>query len=218
MVGPGISPEDGVSRYASDYTQGPACAMAAGAGTIFRNDLVPLAGGRGQTAQRRIDTLAELGAALGHDERPLWTWRNGYALCSDEGLARASRPLAAADAAGIDRLRALLRIGLHWDVEVTDAATAPGPLATQAYCSALPVAYGGPPRRAWEPLARLVLEAAYEATLLAQRAQRPPRHFGARAAHAAGRWCLRLASPPGSTMPSTGPCAAWRARISTWWR
>jgi hypothetical protein len=31
----------------------------------------------------------------------------------------------------------------------------------------MPVAYGRPPAHAWEPLARLVLEAAYEATLLA---------------------------------------------------
>ena len=32
MVGPDISPEDGVARYAGDPTQGPACAMAAGGG------------------------------------------------------------------------------------------------------------------------------------------------------------------------------------------
>lgn len=38
---------------------------------------------------------------------------------------------------------------------------------SQAYCSALPVAYGEPPATAWEGFARLVLEAAYEATLLA---------------------------------------------------
>src|SRR2546421_520349 len=33
MVGPGITPEDGVTRYAGDRTQGPACAIAAGAAT-----------------------------------------------------------------------------------------------------------------------------------------------------------------------------------------
>ncbi|WP_157268955.1 hypothetical protein [Azohydromonas aeria] len=167
MVGPGISPEHGVSRYAGDPTQGPACAMAAGAGTIYRNYLVPLGGDRGQRAGRQIDTLADLGTALGHDAQPLWTWRNGYALCSTDGLSRVSRQLAAADAAELDRLRGLLRIGLHGDVEVTDAMQSPGPLVTQAYCSAMPVAYGDPPSKAWEPLARLVLEAAYEATLLA---------------------------------------------------
>jgi hypothetical protein len=41
MVGPSVSPEDGVSRYEHDHTQGPACAMAAGAATIYRNYFVP---------------------------------------------------------------------------------------------------------------------------------------------------------------------------------
>ncbi|WP_295450804.1 hypothetical protein [uncultured Thiodictyon sp.] len=167
MVGPSVSPEDGVTRYSNDPTQGPACAIAAGAGTIYRNYLVPVKGTTGQTTQRQINTLADLGTALGHDENPLWEWRNGYALGTDGGLARIAARLAVADEAERQRLRGLLRIGLHWDVEVTDAPTAPGPQVTQAYCSAMPVAYGKPPASAWKPIAQLVLEAAYEATLLA---------------------------------------------------
>lgn len=167
MIGPRVSPEAGVTGYAHDWTQGPACAMAAGAGTIYRNYRVPLPGGVGQTAERQINTLADLGAALGHGQAPLWEYRNGYVLCSREGLARIGSRLAAADAAERERLRGLLRIGLHWEVEVTDAETSPGPRVTQAYCSAMPVAYGDPPASVWEPIARLVLEAAYEATLLA---------------------------------------------------
>lgn len=167
MVSPHVSPEAGVTGYAHDLTQGPACAMAAGAGTIYRNYRVPLPGGAGQTTERQINTLADLGAALGHEEAPLWEYRNGYALCTRDGLTRIGSRLAAADAAEREHLRGLLRIGLHWDVEVTDAETAPGPCVTQAYCSAMPVAYGDPPPSAWEPIARLVLEAAYEATLLA---------------------------------------------------
>jgi hypothetical protein len=30
MTGPSITPEDGVTRYSNDHTQGPACAIAAG--------------------------------------------------------------------------------------------------------------------------------------------------------------------------------------------
>jgi hypothetical protein len=37
MVGPDINPEHGVTRYQTDRTQGPACAIAAGAATIYRN-------------------------------------------------------------------------------------------------------------------------------------------------------------------------------------
>ena len=33
MPGPNVTPEDGVSAYEGDHTQGPACAVAAGAGT-----------------------------------------------------------------------------------------------------------------------------------------------------------------------------------------
>ncbi|MCC8995387.1 MAG: hypothetical protein LM550_17265 [Candidatus Contendobacter sp.] len=166
MVGPDVIPENGVSDYVYDPTQGPACAIAAGAGTIYRNYLVPLNSDFGQTRERQINTLADLGMALGHDETPLWDWRNGYALCTSEGLARIHAHLKAADVAEHERLRGLVRIGLHWDVEVTDAA-APGPQVTQAYCSAMPVAYGVRPVSAWSSIAQLVLEAAYEATLLA---------------------------------------------------
>ena len=42
MTSPHVRPEDGVSRYADDHTQGPACAMAAGAATIYRNYFVPV--------------------------------------------------------------------------------------------------------------------------------------------------------------------------------
>ncbi len=36
---------------------------------------------------------------------------------------------------------------------------------TQAYCSALPIAYSDHAAELWAPFAQLVLEAAYEATL-----------------------------------------------------
>lgn len=39
-------------------------------------------------------------------------------------------------------------------------------LVTQIFCSAISVAYSGQSARAWEPLARAVLNAAYEGTLL----------------------------------------------------
>ena len=44
MTGPSVSPEEGVTRYEHDRTQGPACAIAAGAATIYRNYFVPVAG------------------------------------------------------------------------------------------------------------------------------------------------------------------------------
>jgi hypothetical protein len=166
-----VRPEDGVGRYQHDLTQGPACAIAAGAATIFRNYFVPVGGGIGQTADRQLDALADIGARLaqttGMAVDRLWRMRNGYALCSEEGLAAISRHLAAASPDDVDALRGLLHIGVHRDVEVTDGAGVPGPLVSQAFCSALPVAYGRVTRGKWAAFATLVLEAAYEATLWA---------------------------------------------------
>ena len=65
MTGPEVSPEDGITRYQHDRTQGPACAIAAGAATIYRNYFAPVGGGHGQTAKRQFDGLADLGEALG---------------------------------------------------------------------------------------------------------------------------------------------------------
>ena len=171
VVGPQVTPEDGVTRYVGDRTQGPACAIAAGAGTIFRNYLVPLDGHQGQTAARQLDALAPLGRALSaHLGRPvdeLWTMRNGYALCTREGLDAIASLLGRATDDERDALRACLAVGVHRDVAVTDVPGDALPVVTQVYCSALPVAYSRTAAPAWEPFARLVLEAAYEATLLA---------------------------------------------------
>jgi len=166
MIGPGVTPEDGVSRYAGDETQGPACAVAAGAATIYRNYFAPVKGLPGQTATRQIDALADLGAALGNDGERLWRMRNGYALCTRDGLAEIDARLAAASAGQVDALRDRLRIGLHWDVEVTDAHSEPRPVVSQAFCSALPAAYTPIASRHWRAFASLVLEGAYEATLV----------------------------------------------------
>lgn len=170
MTSQHVTPEAGVAGYAYDPTQGPACAMAAGAATIYRNYLVPVGDGVGQTAGRQLDALAGVGAALsqltGLTVDELWQMRNGYALCTAAGLRAISELLDGADEDVRDGLRQRLAIGLHRDVEVTDPA-AGRRRVSQAFCSALPVGYSDHHPRHWEPFGRLVLQAAYEATLLA---------------------------------------------------
>src|SRR5450759_395896 len=97
----------------------------------------------------------------------LWEMQNGYALCTRAGLDAIAEHLGALQAAQIDILRGKLCIGIHRDVEVTDAAGEHRPLVSQAFCSALPVAYSHVPPSHWEPFASLVLQAAYEDTILA---------------------------------------------------
>ncbi|MEO1529618.1 MAG: hypothetical protein AAFX06_29705 [Planctomycetota bacterium] len=144
MISPRATPSDGITRYFADHTQGPACAMACAAGTLYRNWFA-------QTTNNQIDCLADLEREINAGEQ-LWSMENGYALLS--GLA-----FNAAETSPI------IRIGIHANTEVTDA-TAPH-CVTQAYCSALPISYSGVSDRDVEPLARMVLNSAYEATFAA---------------------------------------------------
>lgn len=170
MTAPSVAPEDGVTRYQHDPTQGPACAIAAGAATIFRNYLVPVGDGHGQCTDQQLNGLADLGTELsrrlGMPVRELWNMRNGYALCTWSGLAAIDALFGSAGEKELHTLRSLLRVGLHRDVQVTDVVDEPTHLVSQAFCAALPVAYSEIPSEAWARLAQVVLDAAYEATLL----------------------------------------------------
>jgi len=96
--------------------------------------------------------------------------RNGYALCTRDGLDAIAAYITALPAEGLDALRGKLRVGAHWDVEVTDVDGPIRPTVSQCFCSALPVAYSRVPPNHWEAFETMILEAAYEATLLASAA------------------------------------------------
>lgn len=165
MVSPDVSPESGISGYEYDQTQGPACAIAAGAGTLFRNYFVNVNDKPGQYTHSQIDTLFELGQALGNTSNTLWQMKNGYALASEAGLKVIAEKLQNKSECERDELRQLLRIGLQKNTEVTISDSKHQ--VTQAYCSALPVAYSQHSSALWKLFASLVLEASYEATLCA---------------------------------------------------
>lgn len=163
MVHPDISPEKGVGIYEQDYTQGPACAIACGAGTIYRNYFAPVKGQIGQTTDHQIDCLELLGTAVGNHEQSFWEMKNGYALVRQEGLLKIKSFISKLDSEQREQLKEKLKIGLQWNTEVT--LTNSKQIVSQAYCSALPVAYSPVDSFYWEDFARLILEATYEATL-----------------------------------------------------
>jgi len=165
MSAPSVTPEKGVGIYQYDPTQGPACAIAAGAGTIYRNYFVKVAGQIGQCADHQIDCLADIGVALDNPRQQYWRMKNGYALFSADGANRLVERLHSLSDAELDDLSALLRIGIQRDTEVTLVPS--GHPVTQAYCSALAVAYSDCSPSQIEPFARLILQASYEATLCA---------------------------------------------------
>ena len=204
MVGPDVRPEDGVTGYATDRTQGPACAMACPAATVYRNYFY---NGRGQGggSAMQLDTSRHVGDVVDNARQKYWMMSNGYLLPvpgGGHGLAQLSNrlraepglldkargaaqarahwplpPSASSFAVGpplMDHSRA--QVGVQWDTEVASAGGAPAShRCTQVFCSALPIAYAhGVGKAEWEPLARLFLEAAYESTILVPPPSLPP--------------------------------------------
>lgn len=213
-------PESGVGIYAFDPTQGPACALACAAGTVYRNyfvdvrnvpgdvnllqpstaiaaELQPEAAldyyALGQKEHRQINNLDDLERLLKNDEHKYFNILNGYTFSSDSGrLDRLNEVIdehkrraqhttkhttvhstQPADLLTYDDLLCAIKIGVHAEVgvsfrdryEIIDPSE--GITVTQTYCSALSCAYSGIHNHHWEGLARLVLEANYEATLWA---------------------------------------------------
>ncbi|MCC7308092.1 MAG: hypothetical protein IT173_11040 [Acidobacteria bacterium] len=165
MTSPHVTPEKGIGIYEHDPTQGPACAIAAGAGTIYRNYFVPVNGRVGQTSDNQLDCLKDLGSLLGNDGDRLWRMSNGYVQAtSAAALEEIFEKIHSIS--DVDLLCESLRIGIQSDTEVTDENV--GHRVTQAFCSGLPLGgYTNFSSDLWEPFARLVLEACYEATICA---------------------------------------------------
>mmetsp|Transcript_37152 Transcript_37152/g.105667 ORF Transcript_37152/g.105667 Transcript_37152/m.105667 type:complete len:404 (+) Transcript_37152:53-1264(+) len=160
MNEPGARPEDGVTRYYADATQGPACALACPAGTVYRNYFVNE--GRGQGNKHQIDCLADVGALLRNEKEKYWRMANGYCLQdAPKGIAAVSG-LIAANAELAAKVRGALRVGVHWDTEVKSGAHR----VCQVFCSAMPVSYEKKARATdWAAFASELLISAYLSTL-----------------------------------------------------
>ena len=170
MVGPNVRPQDGISRYFADKTQGPVCAVACPAGTVFRNYFY---NGSGQAVEQ-FDGAGDIARLVGNARHHYWTMRNGYMLptkmgvleglnqrfASDEsirmshneagpesksaGLEKATKGTEADFIPLRDAVVASLRVGIHWDVEVERSHASPERAphrVCQVYSSAVPVNY-----------------------------------------------------------------------------
>ena len=182
MASPHTQPIDGVEIYEYDRTQGPACAISAGAGTVYRNYFFPHGPSRTHRGQlnsqvntlddlhKRLLTIAQQQQTTSDSTEiinALWPTKNGYVLPNTSELHKINTLLRSVSEVELDRLRSLCKIGVHCEVEVTldPILESKGYTVNQAYCSALPIGYSQAPTELWEPFARLVLEAAYEHTL-----------------------------------------------------
>ncbi len=168
---PDIRPEDGITNYASDSTQGPACSLAAAAGTVFRNYCINLGTQFGQTESNQLNNLEELELTLRNG--PFWIVKNGYVESDLESLASFD---AEVSSRSWDELVGAVRIGIQERTEVVfknrfSRLSTPH-LVNQAFCAAVSCAYSACPKDSWKNLAQVALDAAYEGALLAAAMQR----------------------------------------------
>ena len=180
MVGPGVRPEDGVTRYASDRTQGPVCAMACPAGTVFRNYFV---NGSGQNNGRQLDGSMEIAKVLNNEKNNYWTMSNGYMLSKRKSSIREISELIDNDDDLHNQIIGRLRVGVHWNTEVEQRKNRCGTNSDdnnnnsavdevksthvcQVFSSAAPISYDKLSRPSdWASFATAILEGTYEATL-----------------------------------------------------
>lgn len=194
--GPSTIPEEGIEGYLYDHTQGPACALACFAGTAYRNYLVPLSSAsslptngssagasRGQTKERQLNGMDRVEEYLiqkySFPSCP-WKVQNGYVdVSSANDLGRLNSLLSeSANGKLGDEIISRVRIGIQEDTEVTDillkthggqvdpTSKVGRKFVTQTYNSAISIGYSRYPKSLWTPIARIVLDATYEATLL----------------------------------------------------
>jgi len=173
-LSPSMRPEHGVTMYVKDRTQGPACSVACGPATVYRNYFAEVGGGVGQRYNRQLNNLQDLSERVGNGpDVPFFRVDSGYTLASDKGLRALNSRLDGLRDAEVLALRRELRVGVHEDVQVTSMEWGTCPVedeeqtVTQVFGSACSVSYSGNDPELWEPFARLVLSASYEATLYA---------------------------------------------------
>lgn len=160
MAAPHLTPEAGVGIYQNDFTQGPACCVCAGAGTLFRNYLVEQNGILGQTADLQIDCLSEIASHFDNSDKQFWRMQNGYCFPTDVGLQDIEQQLSVLSDEELNQLRSKLMVGLQSNTEITLGES--NHRVTQVFCSALPVAYSGIRKSLWNHFPRLILDATYE--------------------------------------------------------
>jgi len=160
-------PEHGITIYAHDHTQGPACATACAPGTIVRNYFAFTDGG--QTKDRQIQNLEEIERLLNNKKNQYFNVKSGYTMSSDDQLEKLYDRLR--DDELVEELKKNLYIGEQSETEVVSSKfgevkyRGPKQVVSQAYCSAVSVSYSECDPDLWEPFARMILEGAYEATM-----------------------------------------------------
>ena len=126
MTSSSVTPEVGITGYASDATQGPACSIACAAATAYRNYLVPFPdlpnAPIGQTKDRQINNLDKVLEVLG-DKEDGSSWfdlKNGRLISDLKGIKDLNVRLQEIITAegSLNRVRDAVKVGVHKDAAV----------------------------------------------------------------------------------------------------
>lgn len=160
-------PEKGITNYVYDKTQGPACSVSTGPATLYRNYYTNVNGQTGQTKNNQINNLKDV---LEYLDNPFEV-KNGYTIPTNEEFKKLEKVLSNVSD---DSIKKRLRIGLHKDIDVTSSNWGTQICnnennITQVFGSAcsINITLCDISIERWERFASLILEASYEATILA---------------------------------------------------
>lgn len=189
MVGPDVRPEDGITNYAHDKTQGPACAMACPAATVYRNYFVNgtgqgghsdknkniknsstsggSSGSSGKGTSHQLDGASDIAVLCNNEENHYWDMRNGYLIPTRHGAMGEIGHRIVKESGFHDELVSRLRVGVHWKTETESKKSTSGHHVCQVFSSACPVQYTNKTCRSseWSTFATAILEGTFEATL-----------------------------------------------------
>ena len=170
MASPKYIPEDGITIYYSDNTQGPLCAMCAPSGLAYRNYIY----NDGQTENKQIDMSEKLLKYLKSkdptNKNINWNVKNGYLMFNkQEELDTINKLLT--DQTIFDEAKKLIQSGSHSKQGILfhdDKLNGKNKLINHVYCSGLPITYNSLniDTESWGLFSKLFLEGMYENTLL----------------------------------------------------
>lgn len=157
------TPDEGVTRYAREGSQGAASSIVCPGATVHRNYFVNVTGQGASGTQ--LDSLSGVSKVLENSENMYWHVENGWCRpLQTESIARLSKRLQA-DPELSRPCRDAVQVGVHWDTEVMSRSRH---CVCQVHCSSLPVGIEKTVKvKHWKEFAQLVLQGSYEATLAA---------------------------------------------------
>ena len=163
MVNYHTTPENGITIYSDDHTQGPACAMCAPAGIAYRNYIYD----GGQQFNKQIDMSKKLLDYLKTKDNTItWKVKNGYLLFDNKkDLDKINELLKNTEI--FKEAKKSIQSGSHSKQGLFINGVKKDHLINHVYCSGLPISYNNiGNKESWEFLSNLFLEGLYENTLL----------------------------------------------------